>query len=138
MKKYFNLSLTYGLAAMAAGVFYREFTKFQGFTGRTSLEKVHPHLFVLGVGIFLMLAFVSTNYKIEQEKNFKIFYKIYNVGLPLTAIMMAVRGISQVLELNLSKMSDMAISGIAGIGHIMLGAGLVLLLLSIKKACTDK
>lgn len=28
MKKYLNISLIYAIAAMAGGVFYREFTKF--------------------------------------------------------------------------------------------------------------
>ena len=30
MKKYLNLSLAYAIAAMAGGVFYREFTKWNG------------------------------------------------------------------------------------------------------------
>lgn len=37
MKKYLNFSLLYAIAAMAGGVFYREFTKFNGFTGVTVL-----------------------------------------------------------------------------------------------------
>ena len=32
MKRYLNLSLIYAIAAMAGGVFYREFTKYNGFT----------------------------------------------------------------------------------------------------------
>ena len=52
MKKYLNLSLIYAVAAMAGGVFYREFTKFNGFTGATALGKVHTHLFLLGMLIF--------------------------------------------------------------------------------------
>lgn len=37
MKKYVNLTLVYAILAMAGGVFYREFTKFNDFTGRTAL-----------------------------------------------------------------------------------------------------
>ena len=37
MKKLLNTAFVYALAAMAGGVFYREFTKFNGFTGRTAL-----------------------------------------------------------------------------------------------------
>ena len=59
--------------------------------------------------------------------------KIYNIGVPLTAIMMLVRGITQVMELSLSKAASSAISGIAGIGHILTGVGIVLLLVSLKK-----
>ena len=37
MKKFINISLIYAIAAMAGGVFYREFTKFNNFTGVTAL-----------------------------------------------------------------------------------------------------
>lgn len=56
----------------------------------------------------------------------------YNVGLNLTAIMLVVRGIVQVLGF---KVVSALISGIAGIGHIILGVSLILILLDIKKAC---
>ena len=56
MKKLINLSFIYALAAMASGVFYREFTKFLEFTGRTSLAFTHLHLFVLGTIVLLVLA----------------------------------------------------------------------------------
>ena len=36
MKKYINLSFIYAMAAIVCGVFYREFTKFTGFTGKTA------------------------------------------------------------------------------------------------------
>ena len=56
----------------------------------------------------------------------------YNNGLNLTAIMLIVRGIIQVLDLNVVSA---LISGIADIGHITLGVSLILILLDIKKAC---
>lgn len=56
----------------------------------------------------------------------------YNIGLNLTAIMLIVRGIIQVLDLNVISA---LISGIASIGHIILGVSLILILLDIKKAC---
>ena len=49
MKRYINASLLYALLAMVGGVFYREFTKFNGFTARTSLGVVHTHYFLLGM-----------------------------------------------------------------------------------------
>ena len=36
MKKYLNISFVYAIAAMAGGVFYREFTRFNGYTRRAS------------------------------------------------------------------------------------------------------
>lgn len=46
--------------------------------------------------------------------------------------MLVVRGVVQVLDLNVVSA---VISGIAGIGHIILGVSLILILLDIKKAC---
>lgn len=56
----------------------------------------------------------------------------YNIGLNLTAIMLVVRGIVQVLGLNVVAAF---ISGVAGIGHIVLVVSLILILLDIKKGC---
>ena len=79
------------------------------------------------------LALFAGQYNLKEQKTFRGFMKIYNIGVPLTAIMMLVRGITQVMELSLSKAASSAISGIAGIGHILTGVGIVLLLVSLKK-----
>ena len=65
---------------------------------------------------------------------FRTFMSIYNIGVPLTAVMLLVRGVTQVLGLPLSKGASASISGIAGIGHILTGVGIVLLLLALRKA----
>ena len=98
MKRYMNASLLYALLAMVGGVFYREFTKFNGFTARTSLGVVHTHYFLLGRVFFLLLLLL--------EKSFSF------TGAKTTA----------------------AISGVAGIGHILLGVSMVMLLLQIRRA----
>ena len=48
MKKMINTSMAYFILAILAGVFYREFTKYNGYTGETMLGYMHTHLFVLG------------------------------------------------------------------------------------------
>ncbi len=58
---------------------------------------------------------------------------VYNMGVPLTAVMLAVRGVTQVLGLSLSAGASASISGIAGIGHILTSVGMILLILSLKK-----
>lgn len=133
MKKYINLALIYAIAAMAGGVFYREFTKYNGFTGTTVLGKVHTHLFLLGMIVFLLVALFQEHMDLVQQKTFRTFMVVYNIGVPLTAVMMLVRGIVQVLGVELSKGADASISGIAGIGHILTGVGIVLLLLALRK-----
>ena len=133
MKKYLNISLVYAIAAMAGGVFYREFTKFQGYTGVTALGKVHAHLFLLGMLVFLVAALYAARYDLETVKTFRAFLWTYNLGVPLTAVMLLVRGVTQVMEMNLSAAADASISGIAGISHILTGTGIILLILSLKK-----
>ena len=137
MKKYLNHSLVYAIAAMAGGVFYREFTKLQGFTGVTALGKVHTHLFLLGMLVCLMVALFAERLNLTGIRSFRIFQWTYHIGVPLTAVMLLVRGITQVLGLTLSKGASAAISGIAGIGHILTGLVIILLLVSLKKAAKD-
>lgn len=134
MKKYLNVALIYALAAMAGGVFYREFTKYRGFTGVTALGKVHAHLFLLGMIVFLLVALFAARYDLEKIKLFRVFLWVYNIGVALMSAMLLVRGVPQVLGSTLSRAADAAISGLAGIGHMMTGIGLFLLLISLKKA----
>ena len=138
MKKYVNVSLVYAVAAMAGGVFYREFTKFNQFTGVTALGKVHTLLFLLGMLVFLLVALFAGRLELEKQKGFALFMKLYNVGVPLTAVMMAVRGVTQVLGMSLSAGASASISGIAGIGHILTGVGIILLLVSLKGLEQDR
>lgn len=124
MKRYINYSIVYAVLAMVSGVFYREFTKLNGYTDWTTLSVVHTHYFILGVMFFLILGLVYF------KPNRAVLF--YNFGLNLTAIMLVVRGIVQVLDLNVVSA---VISGIAGIGHIILGVSLILILLDIKRGC---
>jgi len=134
MKKYLDISFIYAIIAMAGGVFYREFTKWNGYTGVTSLGKVHAHLFMLGMMVFLLTALFADRLDLAGQKSFRAFMCVYNIGVPLTAVMLAARGIVQVMGTQLSAGADAAISGISGIGHILTGAGLILLIISLKKA----
>lgn len=134
MKKMINTAFTYALLAMAGGVFYREFTKFNHFTGQTNLGFVHTHLFILGMIGFLVVAlFVKNLPDVLADRKFKVFYILYNFGLCITAVTLAWRGIIQVLSVPVSSGLNDSISGIAGIGHILLGIGIVLFFLIIRK-----
>ncbi|MCH3910038.1 MAG: DUF2871 domain-containing protein [Bacilli bacterium] len=138
MKKNLITSTVFLAVGMAFGVFYREFTKFNGFTGRTALAFAHPHLLVLGCLLFLFLALVLKNDEIVRSKKFKWFYYLQIVGLSGTAIMMAVRGIFQVLGTSLSSGVDSMISGIAGVFHVTLAAGLIMLFVSLFDMVKNK
>ena len=133
MKKYINLSFIYFIFAMIAGVFYREYTKFVGFTDRSSLSLVHGHLLALGMIMFLIVALFSMKFDFVNNKKIKLFYKIYNPGVILTAVMLFVRGMVQVNNTVISKGLDASISGISGIGHLLLLVGLVFMFLALKE-----
>ncbi len=138
MKKMVNTSFIYAIAAMAGGVFYREFTKFNGFAGRTSLGLVHTHLFLLGMLFFLVAALLSRALPLLSHKRFRLFYGLYNAGVCVTAAMLAARGVLQVLSVPVASALDASISGIAGIGHIMTGAGLVVFFTMLRGLAQDK
>ena len=97
------------------------------YTAWTTLSVVHTHYFILGMMFFLILGSVSMN--INLKINQAVLF--YNIGLNLTAIMLIVRGIIQVLDLNVVSA---LISGIASIGHILLGISLFMILLDIKRS----
>lgn len=134
MKKYLNYSLSYTIVGLICGVYYREFSKLMGFNGITLLSKAHPHLLVLGTLLFLIVALFADRLDLEEEKTFSLFMRLYNFGLPLTVLMMVFRGTLEVLGNPIPKGISASISGFAGIGHILLGVGLILLLVSLKKA----
>lgn len=133
MKKAVNTAFIYAILAMIAGVFYREFTKIQGFEGKTTLSVVHTHLFLLGMVMFLLAAIFIRVFEIDKVKKYKLFFVIYNVGVCLTTVMLIVRGIVQVLGMELSNVQNGMLSGFAGIGHILLGTGIILFFVLLKK-----
>lgn len=138
MKKCWNFAFAYCLAGLAGGVFYREFTKYNGFTGQTALSVVHTHLLTLGMLVFLVLILMDKSFGITKHKRFSVFLGLYTSGMVVAVAGLITRGVCQVLEIPLSKGIDAAISGVSGIGHILLGTGLILLLAIIKKHLPKK
>lgn len=134
MKKILNTSMIYFILAAAAGVFYREFTKFNGYTGETALSYVHTHLFVLGMFAFLVIAlFGCQKPELFKQSTFKKFFILYNISLPFMTVMLLVRGVVQVQGAELTKAADAMISGFAGISHILIGIAVLVLFRSLKK-----
>ncbi|WP_275533179.1 DUF2871 domain-containing protein [Flavonifractor sp. An4] len=127
--------MLYAILAMVGGVFYREFTKFNSFTAKTTLSVVHTHYFLMGMVFFLLLLMLEKAFSFTGAKTGRVL-ALYHVGLNLTAVMLVVRGVFQVLGTSLSAGMNAAISGIAGIGHILLGVSLILMLLQIKRSVT--
>ncbi len=132
IKRYANLALIYAVVAMVFGVFYREFTKFNDFSGQTRLSVLHTHYFMLGMFFFLILMLMEKVFSFSGESTGKILI-VYQVGLNITGLGFLLRGLMQVWGEEISKGMDASISGIAGIGHILTGVCIVLLLLNVRK-----
>ena len=127
MKKMFKISAGYLTFALIAGVFFRESTKFMNFTFDTALAKVHPHALLLGAALFALLPIFMKIFEIHKEKSFGKFMIFYNLGLAITLIMMTTRGITQVFGMEISSGISHMISGISGVGHIILTVGIIFL-----------
>lgn len=134
MKKYVIVSFVCALLAMIFGIFYREFTKGMDFTEVTVLGKIHPHLFILGMLFFLVVAMVDRLFSIHEKKPFKFFFIFYLCGLGITVVMMLVRGILEVNGSEISSGINGMISGLAGMGHILLGVGIILFFICLFKS----
>lgn len=133
MKKVMNTAIVYFVLAMIGGVFYREFTKWNDFSGQTVLSVLHTHLLALGTAVFLIIAVLFKITNLENNKLYKKFYLMYNISFLLMLIMMTSRGVVEVTNTSISHGIDAMISGIAGLSHIGLAVALFMLLISIKK-----
>lgn len=131
-RHYAALARNYGIVALAAGVFYREFTKYHDFQGHTSLLALHTHYFALGMLLFLILALAEKLFGFSGEKLRQVL-PYYQVGLNLAGLGFLLRGISQVTGTDGGIFNDPVISGVAGIGHILLGVCLVIILFELCK-----
>lgn len=131
-KRCANAALAYAIVAMIFGVFYREFTKFSDFTGQTNLSVMHTHYFMLGMFFFLALMLAEKSFSFSDKNTGKILL-VYHLGLNITGLGFLMRGLTQVLDTQMSAGLDASISGIAGIGHILTAAAIILLLLKIRK-----
>lgn len=132
VKRYANMAFVYAVIAMVFGVFYREFTKFNHFSGKTNLSVMHTHYFMLGMFFFLILMLIEKVFTFSDQRIEKVLIA-YQLGLNITGLGFLIRGLTQVWGTELSKGMDASISGIAGIGHILMGVSIILILLKIKK-----
>jgi hypothetical protein len=132
MTKLYYSALVYLVLGLVAGGYYREFTKFNDFThddGFTQLSTLHTHLLTLGTIVFLVAIALEKLFTLTASRVFPWFFWVYNAGLVLTAAMMTLKGSMQVLGAE----DAAAIAGIAGLGHIVLGTGFVLLLVVLHR-----
>jgi len=134
IKRHFNAAIVYASLALACGVFYREFTKYMEFTGKTNLSFLHTHYFMLGMFFFLALALLERAFAFSAQKGIKGWVTVYHIGLNITTACLFLRGLAQATEMVLSPALNGSLSGVAGIGHILLGASILALLILVRRA----
>lgn len=80
--------------------------------------------------LFLLLVVVEKNFHFIDNKVLK-YLLFYHIGLNLTVIMLVVRGVVQVLSLNVSS------AVLFGIAHLILGISMFFVLISIRNCIKD-
>ncbi|MEV8181970.1 DUF2871 domain-containing protein [Specibacter sp. NPDC078692] len=129
MKKLFYSAFAYMVIGVLSGLFYREFTKGKQFDGFTQLSVVHTHLLTLGFIVLLIVLILEKLFTLSKSRLFNWFFWPYNAGLILSAAIMVVHGM---LQVNGTTDVSAAIPGIAGLGHILLSAGMVFMFLALR------
>ncbi|MDY5061147.1 DUF2871 domain-containing protein [Staphylococcus simulans] len=130
MRRILYTFLTYTIIGLLSGVYYRELTKAFEFTGKTQLAIVHTHILMLGMFMFLILLVFEKLFSISKYYLFNWFYYVYNIGLIVTVALQGIKGTMQVTGASISP----GIAGIAGLGHMTLSAGFIILFFLLKKA----
>ena len=133
MKKLFNLSFFYLILGLALGIFFREFTKFNSFTGITRLSAAHTHTLVLGFIFFLILIILEKLFSISNTKYFTGWLITYNIGLLSLISTLIVRGILEVLNKDF-----IGLPHIAGTAHAIFGISLIWFMIILKKSIFTK
>lgn len=132
MRKILNWAFGYMLVGVASGLFYREFTKANDFPAGefTQLGLAHTHLLTLGFIVLLIVLLLEKAFALStHRKLFGWFFATYNAGVILTSAMLIVHGMLTVRGVESSAM----IAGFAGLGHMFLTAGMILLFVLLRR-----
>ena len=111
-----------------AGVFNREYTKGGEFggIGGSQLGVTHTHLLVLGFIMMLIVVAIDQSLGLNSRL-FPWFFWVYTAGMAISMGALFFRGLATVAGTD----SGPALSGVAGLGHILLAAGLVIFMVVV-------
>ena len=133
-----NTAFAYMVLGLVSGLFYREYTKATDTLGAdTQLATLHTHFLALGMIVFLVVLALDALFQLSSRRSFTVFYWTYNIGLLMTVVMQAVRGILT-LDGQDPAATTAAIPGIAGLGHMVLTVGLVALFVALRAGIRDR
>lgn len=120
-------AFVYLIMGLLGGVFFREFTKVFAYSDNTFLGKIHVHVLVLGFFSMLILFLLAGNLQ-KKHTDIAAFLRrpilFWHSGVVLTTALLWLHGIIEVTGGYYGKIPAAAISGIAGIGHILLTLGM--------------
>ena len=134
MRKIYVAAHVYMILGLVSGLYYRELTKLNDFTGDSQLGLVHTHILALGMLFFLIVLALEKLFTLTAGKLFNAFFWVYNAGLALTVGMMIVRGSMTVL----GHEPGAALDGISGLGHIVITLGLIFFFINLGKQLPAK
>lgn len=130
-------SFTFAVLGVLSGLYYRELSKAHDMFDRaaTQLPLVHTHFLVLGFIVLLLVLALERLFHLSDTapRLNTWFYWLWIVGVAITGGMMLVKGTMAMRGLDVSSP---AISGIAGLGHMLLTAGVIVLFFLIRKGVT--
>ena len=84
--------------------------------------------------VFLVVLALERLFGLSQSSWFRWFEPLCHAGLLITAGALIVRGILQVVA---TDPTSMAFAGVAGLGHILLTAAVLVLFLALRSALTN-
>ncbi len=131
LNRLFTSAAAWTAIGLLSGLYWREFTKLNEFTGETMLSTAHTHALALGTLVFLAVLALAKVFPMA-EKSTKLFALLYNIGLGFTVGTLLVKGTLQVLEMPIAT-SPMW-PGFSGLGHMILAGTWVYVFLSLRKA----
>ncbi|HLR18931.1 MAG TPA: DUF2871 domain-containing protein [Staphylococcus sp.] len=130
MKNLMYSSAFYTLLGLLSGLFYREMSKGEDFSGYSQLNVTHTHLLVLGTIMFLIFMVIEHQLKLTNNKKlFNSFFYVFHLGILLTVAMQFVNGIASMKAFNVSPV----VAGIAGLGHIFISIAFILFFVLLNK-----
>lgn len=131
MRKLYIAAATYLGLGLAAGVFYREWTRFFDAVESSQLNTLHTHLLTLGTLFFLIALGLERGFGLTAHKNFNAWFILHNVALAWTVGFMLANGIVHTMGHGDSWTA--AFSGVAGLGHILLTISFVMFFVILGK-----
>ncbi|MFI7188993.1 DUF2871 domain-containing protein [Nocardia nova] len=134
MKTLVTTAHVYMIIGLISGFYYREITKIEHFTGESQLAVVHTHVLALGMLFFLIVLALEKQFTLSARTSlYGWFFGLYNIGLGVTVAVMTLHGTLTVL----GHSSGEAIALGAGVGHILLTAGLIVFFITLAKSVDD-